>query len=170
MQQFFNDLGHWLVNMPVWEQMLMVFVISMIPIIELRGGIIVAAICGLPWYLAFPAAVIGNALPAPFIVVYIRRIFKWLKRKNRLVGAVYRLEQRAEKRINKLPNAVLVGLAIFVAVPLPGTGAWTGSLLAGVMNLRLRRAFPAILIGVITAGFVMCILSYGLFGVVASAL
>ena len=135
--------------------------VSMIPVIELRGGIPFGVALGLPYWLAFPAAVIGNIIPAPFIIVYIRRIFLWMRRyMPRLNSLVDKLEQKAHLKGQKVSRYQYLGLWIFVAIPLPGTGAWTGSLAAAFLDMRLKRAFPAVVLGVLTAGCIMIALTH----------
>ena len=135
--------------------------VSMVPIIELRGGLPFGVALGLPYYLAFPAAVLGNLIPAPFIIVYIRRIFELMRRyMPRLNGLVDKLEKKAHLKGQKVQKYQYLGLWIFVAIPLPGTGAWTGSLAAAFLDMRLRKAFPAVLLGVLTAGCIMTALTH----------
>lgn len=135
--------------------------VSMIPIIELRGGIPFGVALGLPYYLAFPFAVLGNILPAPFIIVYIRKIFMLMRRYiPKLNGMVDKLEQKAHLKGQKVSKYKYIGLWLFVAIPLPGTGAWTGSLAAAFLDMRLRKAFPAVVLGVITAGCIMLTLTH----------
>ena len=135
--------------------------VSMVPIIELRGGIPFGVALGLPYHLAFPFAVLGNVLPAPFIIVYIRKIFMLMRRyMPRLNGVVDKLEEKAHLKGEEVSKYKYIGLWIFVAIPLPGTGAWTGSLVAAFLNMRLRKAFPAVLMGVITAGCIMLSLTH----------
>lgn len=135
--------------------------VSMIPIIELRGGIPFGVALGLPYYMAFPAAVIGNIIPAPFIIVYIRRIFQWMRRYipqlNRIVD---KLERKAHLKGKKVSKYKYLGLWLFVAIPLPGTGAWTGSLAAAFLDMRLKKAMPAVVLGVLTAGCIMIALTH----------
>lgn len=135
---------------------------SMIPVVELRGGIPFGVTLGLPVWAAFIAAVIGNLIPVPFIIVYIRRIFQWMReripRLNRLVDALERKAHLKGRRVNKYKY---LGLAIFVAIPLPGTGAWTGSLAAAFLDMPLRKALPSVIAGVVTAGLAISILTYG---------
>ena len=135
---------------------LFTMLVSMIPIIELRGGLPFGVALGLPYYLAFPAAVIGNLIPTPFIIVYIRRIFE-LTRKYlpSLNGLVDRLEKKAHLKGRKVQRFQYIGLWLFVAIPLPGTGAWTGSLAAAFLGMRLKKAMPAVFLGVLTAGCIM---------------
>ncbi len=167
MAEFINNLGDWLKGLPTFGQFVMTFFISMVPIIELRGAIPVAAIAGLPWYLTFVASVLGNMLPVPFILVYIRRIFLWLKDRSKLAGTIYKLEKRALKKADTIYKYELIGLCILVAVPLPGTGAWTGALVAALLDMRLKNALPSILIGVLIAAIIMTLLSYGLPNILA---
>ena len=135
---------------------------SMIPVVELRGGIPFGVSVGLPVWAAFIAAVIGNLIPVPFIIVYIRRVFQWMReripRLNRLVDA---LERKAHLKGRRVSKYKYLGLAIFVAIPLPGTGAWTGSLAAAFLDMPLRRALPSVIAGVVTAGLAISILTYG---------
>ncbi|MCI8304406.1 MAG: small multi-drug export protein [Lawsonibacter sp.] len=135
---------------------LFTMLVSMIPIIELRGGLPFGVALGLPYYLAFPAAVIGNLIPAPFIIVYIRRVFELMRRfLPSLNGLVDKLERKAHLKGQKVQKYQYIGLWLFVAVPLPGTGAWTGSLAAAFLGMRLKKAMPAVVLGVLTAGCIM---------------
>lgn len=137
-------------------EFLFTLLVSMIPVIELRGGIPFGIALGLPYPAAFAAAVIGNILPAPFILVYIRRVFQWLRaRFPRLDGMVDALERKAHLKGDKVNRYKYVGLLLFVAIPLPGTGAWTGALAAAFLDMPLRKAMPSILLGVILAGCIM---------------
>ena len=144
------DLMQWLTAAPIGE-FVFTMLVSMVPIIELRGGIpFGVAQLGLPYPAAFIAAVIGNILPAPFIVVYIRRIFKWMRRR---LPALDALVDKMEAKYKYL------GLMVFVAIPLPGTGAWTGALAAAFLDMPLRKALPSIIAGVILAGCIMTALT-----------
>ena len=155
------ELMQWLTETKLGEFTLTVLV-SMIPVVELRGGIPFGVAAGLPVWAAFLAAVIGNLIPVPFIVVYIRRIFQWMREKmpdlNRLVD---RLEDKAHLKGRRVNKYKYLGLAIFVAIPLPGTGAWTGSLAAACLDMPLRRAIPSVIAGVLVAGLAISILTYG---------
>ena len=156
------ELMQWLTDTMAGEFTLTVLV-SMIPVVELRGGIPFGAAAGLPVWAACIAAVIGNLIPAPFIIVYIRRIFQWMREKmprlNRMVDA---LERKAHLKGQKVSKYKYLGLAIFVAIPLPGTGAWTGSLAAAFLDMPLRRAIPSIVAGVVVAGLAISILTFGI--------
>lgn len=149
------ELFQWLTNATAGK-CLFTMLVSMIPIIELRGGLPFGVALGLPYYLAFPAAVIGNLIPAPFIIVYIRRIFALMRKYlPRLNGLVDRLEKKAHLKGRKVQKYQYLGLWLFVAIPLPGTGAWTGSLAAAFLGMRLKKAMPAVVLGVLTAGCIM---------------
>ena len=136
--------------------------VSMLPVVELRGGIPFGVAAGLPVWAAFIAAVLGNLIPVPFIIVYIRRVFQWMREKlprlNRLVDA---LESKAHLKGRKVTRYKYLGLIVLVAIPLPGTGAWTGSLAAAFLDMPLRRAIPSIIAGVLIAGLVIGLLTHG---------
>ena len=141
----------------------MTVLVSMVPIVELRGGIPYGVAAGLPVWLAYIAAFIGNLIPVPFIVVYIRRIFKWIRRHMpRLNHVIDKLEKKAHLKGATMQKYQYLGLAIFVAIPLPGTGAWTGALAAAFLDMRLKKAFPAAALGVAVAGFLISVLTYGI--------
>ena len=137
-------------------KMLLTMLVSMIPVIELRGGLPFGVAMGLPYYLAFPAAVVGNLIPAPFIIVYIRRVFELMRKYlPKLNGLVDKLEKKAHLKGKKVQKYQYLGLWLFVAIPLPGTGAWTGSLAAAFLGMRLKKAMLAVVLGVLTAGCIM---------------
>ena len=155
------DLMQWLTGSMAGE-FLLTMLVSMVPVIELRGGIPFGVAAGLPVWAAMLAAVIGNLLPVPFIIVYIRRIFQWMRRRMpRFGGMIDRLEAKAHLKGQKVQKYQYFGLAIFVAVPLPGTGAWTGSLAAAFLDMRLRKAFPSVAAGVLVAGVLVSAITYG---------
>ena len=142
--------------------LLSTILVSMVPVLELRFGIPWGVAMGLPHWAAFLAAVVGNMIPIPFIIVYIRRIFKWMRRHMpRLDRLVDRLEARAHLKGRTVSKYKYLGLMIFVAIPLPGTGAWTGALIAAFLDMRLRSALPSIFGGVLIAGFLITGLTYG---------
>ena len=146
---------------------LVVFIVSMLPILELRGGLIVAAVLGIPWYIALPICLIGNMLPIPFVLLFIRKIFTWLERFGWCAKLIHRFEQHVLKKGKKIQVRWIVGLYLFVAIPLPGTGGWTGALAADLFDIRFKHALPVIFLGVLSAGIIMLVLSYfipGLFG------
>ncbi|MBP5207128.1 MAG: small multi-drug export protein [Clostridia bacterium] len=137
----------------------------MIPIIELRGAIPLGCVLGLPFWQSFGIAVIGNLLPAPFILLFIQKLFSWMKRFKLTRKMALWGERRAEVKSEKRENLSFFGLALFVAIPLPGTGAWTGSLVANFLGIRFRKAMLAVVVGVITAGIVVTLISYGVAGI-----
>ena len=149
------DLLEWFTHNDLGE-MLFTMLVSMVPIIELRGGVPFGTALGLAPGQALIAAIIGNMLPIPFIIVYIRRIFYRMRRKSaRLNRRVDNLEKKAHLKGQKVTKYKYIGLGRFVAIPLPGTGAWTGALAAAVLDMPLRKALPSIFLGVITAGLIM---------------
>ena len=139
---------------------LIIFIISLMPILELRGGLIAAAILGVDWAIAFPICVIGNMLPIPFELLFIRKIFKWMKRFRPFYKMITWIEERAEKKSKDIETKISIGLFLFVAIPLPGTGAWTGGLVADVLGVKFKKAIPIIALGVITAGLIISFISY----------
>lgn len=141
---------------------LMTFLISMVPVLELRVAIPAGVIAGLDIKIALLTAVIGNLVPIPFIIVFIRKIFKWMQTKSeRLAKIVKHFEDQAESKKEQVLRYEFWGLMIFVAIPLPGTGAWTGALIAAMLDMQLKRAFPAIAAGVLAAATIVTILTYG---------
>lgn len=156
-----TDLMGWLTGTMAGEFTLTVLV-SMIPVVELRGGIPFGVAAGLPVWAAFIAAVIGNLIPVPFIIVYIRRIFQWMRRRiPKLNSLVDKLERKAHLKGQRVSKYKYLGLMLFVAIPLPGTGAWTGSLAAAFLDMPLRKAIPSVVAGVLIAGMAISILTYG---------
>ena len=156
------ELMQWLTETQSGE-FIWTMLVSMVPVVELRGGIPFGVAAGLPVWLAWLAAVIGNMIPVPFIIVYIRRVFQWMRRKlPRFNGMVDKLEQKAHLKGKSVTKYKYLGLAIFVAIPLPGTGAWTGALAAAFLDMPLRKALPSILVGVLVAGIAISILTFGI--------
>ena len=139
---------------------LIIFIISLLPILELRGGMVAAAVLGVPWLKAFTICIIGNMLPIPLILLFIKQIFKLLKKLPGINKLIIKLEETAGKKGGKINKSRNWGLYGFVAIPLPGTGAWMGALIATMLDIRMKKSFPIIFIGVITAGIIMSILSY----------
>lgn len=141
---------------------LLTFLVSLLPVVELRGAIPIGVAAGLGPWQAMLIADIGNMVPVPFIILFIRRIFAWLRTKSaKLESLISKTETRAEGKWERVRKYEFIGLAVLVAIPLPGTGAWTGALIAALMNMRLKSALPSILIGVITAGFLVTGITYG---------
>jgi uncharacterized membrane protein len=143
-------------------KMLMTFFISMVPVIELRGAIPIATANGLNFWVAIMISIIGNLVPVPFIIIFIRKIFDWMSRKsNRLGRLVAKMEERAAKKSGTVEKYAFWGLVILVAIPLPGTGAWTGALVAAMLEMRLKKAFPAIALGVVIAAVIVAFVTFG---------
>lgn len=148
-------------------KLLFLFVLSMVPIIELRGAVPIGVGWGLPFWLVYGVSVVGNLLPVPILIPFARRVLRWGATLPK-IGALFRkILDIGARKVQKVRGAVLLGLYLFVAIPLPGTGAWTGCLIATLLQLPLRRAFWPIAAGVATAGVVMGVTSYGLFGLAA---
>lgn len=142
-----------------------VFIISMIPILELRGALLVAGpILGVPVAKAIPLCVLGNIIPVPFILLLITPIFSWLKGTKTFKPMVTRLENKAMSKSDKIEKYEFWGLVLFVGIPLPGTGAWTGSLIAALLGIKFKKAFPAVIIGICMATVIMWFISYVLLG------
>lgn len=142
-----------------------VFVISMIPILELRGGLLVAKVIGVPLLTAIPLCIVGNIIPIPFILLFIKQIFKWLKKVPLFKKFIVKLENRAMGKSDSIKRYEFWGLALFVGIPLPGTGAWTGSLIAALLDIDFKKAIVAELVGIAMATVIMSIVSYGLLGI-----
>lgn len=141
-----------------------VFIVSLMPVLELRGGLIAARIMNMDVLRAFIVCYIGNMLPIPFILLFIRKIFDWMRHWKHLGKLIIRMEKKAEKHRGTIEKYGVWGLLLLVAVPLPGTGGWTGALVAAIMDIRMRKALPVIAIGVFIAGLIVAGLSFGLFG------
>ena len=145
-----------------------IFIISMVPILELRGGLLAAgpALLNVPMWTAIPVCIIGNLIPIPFILLLITPIFNWMKGTKHLKPFVERMEARALKKSDQIEKYEFWGLLLFVGIPLPGTGAWTGALIASLVGVKFRKAFPAIICGVLLASVIMTILSYTVLGTI----
>lgn len=137
------------------------FIVSMIPIVELRGAIPIGAGLGMPWYWVFLISLVGNMLPVPFVIVLGRKILGLLKKIKPLEKIVDKYERRVLKNADKVAKYEAIGLCLLVAIPLPGTGAWTGAVAASFLGMRLKQAIPSIFLGVLIAGVIMTLVSYG---------
>lgn len=146
---------------------LIVFVISLFPILELRGGLIAASILGIEMWKAIPICIIGNILPIPFILLFIEKIFELLKN-TKLVKMINKLEEKAEKGAEKIMKHKKFGLFLFVGIPLPGTGAWTGALVAALFHFKKKDAVPAILGGLVLATVIMCFITYAIPAIIST--
>lgn len=156
------ELMQWLTGTNAGE-FLLTMLVSMVPVIELRGGIPFGVAAGLPVWMACVAAMLGNMIPVPFIIVYIRRVFRWLRsRLPRFNHVLDRLERKAHLKGRTVKKYQFLGLAILVAIPLPGTGAWTGALVAAFLDMRLKKAVPWIALGIVVAGILVSVLTFGI--------
>ena len=138
-----------------------VFLVSMIPLLELRGSILAAGFMNMSFLPTFIAAVIGNMVPIPFILLFIKKIFTWMKKINGIKKIPEWCEKKALSKSEQIEKYGYFGLFLFVAIPLPGTGAWTGSLIAALFNMKTGKSLIAIFLGVCTAGLVMSLLAFG---------
>ena len=143
------------------NKMFGIFLISMLPVVELRGAIPVGAAIGLPWYLNMIVSIVGNLLPVPFILLFSVKAFEFMKKHNILVKFIEKIENRAKKRSEGLATGEFIGLMLFVAIPFPGTGAWTGALIAALLQFERKRSFIYITLGVLIAAAIMTAESYG---------
>ncbi len=150
----------------VFPPEVIIFIISLCPILELRGGLIAAYALNVNILVAFPICVLGNMLPIPLILLFIRRIIEWLKHFKKLNKLALWIENKANSKSSNFSKYRTWGLFIFVGIPLPGTGAWTGALVADALNIRMKHALPAIFAGVIMAGAIISLASYGLWDMI----
>ena len=151
-----NSLGQFL------PKELFVFFVSMIPLVELRGGVVVAKLLGIKLLKANLICIVGNIIPIPFILLFIEKIFAFMKKHNILKGFVEWCEKRAEKKSAGAEKGFFVFLLLFVGIPIPGTGAWMGSLIAALYDFEIKKASVAIFLGIILAACIMSVFSYGL--------
>ena len=143
---------------------IVVFIISLMPILELRGGLIAASLLGLQPIPSYIISIIGNVLPVPFILLLINKILKWMR--NSKVEFFKKvaswLDEKVEKNKGQIEKYGYLGVVLFVGIPLPGTGAWTGSLIASVLEMDRKKTFVAVLVGVFIASVIMMLISFGL--------
>lgn len=159
MQEFCQTFQEFLTahGIPDW---LVVFIISLCPILECRLGMFTAIVLlNMNPFVGFIISFFGNILPIPFILLLINQIFEWLKKVPGICKPIYWLEEKTLRKRNKIDKYGVWGLLLFVAIPLPGTGAWTGSLLASLLHLDKKKSFGVIAIGVFIAGLIISILS-----------
>ena len=140
---------------------LIAFLASLLPIIECRGGMIIAKYFGIPFIRAFLLCYVGNMIPVPFILLFIRKIFEFMKKHNILTKFIEFLEGKTARNQEKVMRYKQWGLLLFVAIPLPGTGAWTGSLFAALLDIDFKKALPIVALGVLIADLIMSVLTYG---------
>ena len=141
-----------------------IFIVSLLPIIELRGGLIAAALLEVSFVKAFIICFLGNILPIPFILWFIRIILNWMRKIKFFKKFVLWLDKKVEKKKGQIEKFGFWGIVAFVGIPLPGTGAWTGALIAAMLDMDKKKAFLACMLGVFIAGIIMSILSYGILG------
>lgn len=157
----------------MFREYLLTFLLSMVPVFELRGAIPVATAMGVPLTTAYVIAIIGNMIPVPFIYFFARKILIWGKDKK-YIGRVFSFclnkgEAGGRKLKAKAGRGLFVALLLFVAIPLPGTGAWTGTLAASILNMDFKRSIIAVMLGVLIAGVIMALISAGVFGAIRAA-
>lgn len=143
---------------------MIVFIISLFPVLELRGGMIAASILNVPFKSAVLYCILGNLLPIPFILMFLNKVFELMENNTYTKKLVLYFKNKAIKHKDQIEKYGYLGLILFVGIPLPGTGAWTGSLLASMLNLDVKKSFLCILLGVLLALIIMSIISYGLIG------
>ena len=143
------------------KNVLWVFLISMLPVVELRGSILVGCSLDLPWWINYLVSVIGNFLPVPFLLLFIRQLLHWMKKVRYLDRFALFVENRAAKHSVKVLRYASLGLFFFVAIPIPGTGAWMGATIAALLDMRMKYALPTILCGILVAGFLVVCAGYG---------
>ncbi len=141
---------------------ILVFIISLLPILELRGGLLAASLLGLDPIPSYIITIVGNLLPIPFILWFINKILDWMRNSKHLKGVASWLDKKVDKHKSSIEKYGFWGLVLFVGIPLPGTGAWTGSLIASVLEMDRKKSFLAILLGVIMASIIMMLISFGL--------
>ncbi len=149
---------------PYISEQAVVFLISMFPILELRGGLLAASLLKVSAAQAIPICVIGNIIPIPFILLFIRQIFKWLKKVRIFRPIIVKLEEKAMGKSDQIRKYEFWGLVAFVGIPLPGTGAWTGALIASLLGVDIKKSSAAILLGIAVATVIMYIFSYVIVG------
>ena len=140
---------------------LIVFIISLMPIVELRGGLIAASLLGLPPFRSYVIAVIANMIPVPFILWFINSVLDFMRKRERFSKLVNWLDQKVEKHKSQIEKYGFWGMVLFVGTPLPGTGAWTGCLIAAVLEMDRKKALLAAIIGVFMASIIMMLFSFG---------
>ena len=143
---------------------ILVFIISLLPILELRGGLLAAAVIGLDPVPSYIISIIGNILPVPFILLLINKILDWMRKSKKFKKVAKWLDEKVEKHKGQIEKYGYLGIVLFVGIPLPGTGAWTGSLIASVLEMDKKKTFFAVLAGVFIASIIMMVISFGVIG------
>ncbi len=156
-----QTIGEWFARTFPWMPAeVLIFLVSMLPLVELRGGLIVASLLNVNIVTAIVICFVANLVPVPFILWLIKKIFALLKRSEKIAPKIERLEQKSLDKSEKIRKFEFWGLVLFVGIPIPGTGAWTGSLIAALLGIKFKKAFPAITLGLVLATIIMCIVSY----------
>ena len=153
----------WLTTMALGKEIL-VFIISLLPILELRGGLLAAALIGLDPVPSYIISIIGNILPVPFILLLINKILDLMRKSKKFKKVAKWLDEKVEKHKGQIEKYGYLGIVLFVGIPLPGTGAWTGSLIASVLEMDKKKTFFAVLAGVFIASIIMMVISFGVIG------
>lgn len=143
------------------NDILKTLVTGMLPILEIRGAIPVGVAAGMDPWAAFAVGLIGNMIPVPFLILLTRKVLNWMKKHHLLDKFTAFLERKGSEKAEQVQRYSFWGLFILVAIPLPGTGAWTGALVASLLDMRLKRALPAIGMGVAVAGLIILVFTYG---------
>ena len=164
-----EKIGTWFAATFEWlPKEWVVFFVSMLPLVELRGGLILAPLFGIPIWKAIGICLVGNIIPIPFILLFIKRIFRFMKDHNILKGLVEKLEARASRKSAGAEKGEFLFLLLFVGIPLPGTGAWMGSLIASLFDFKMKRAVVAIFLGLLMAAILVDMIFYGLVGMLVN--
>ena len=143
-----DSLIHWFTeNLSFMPKELIIFIISMVPILELRGGLIAAALLKISMFKAIGVCILGNIIPIPFILLFITPIFEWMKKTKLFRPLVEKIENKSMSKSDKIQKYEFLGLVLFVGIPLPGTGAWTSDLIDSILVIKINKAVPAILLG-----------------------
>lgn len=155
----------WLDNLKFGKEIL-VFIISTLPMLELRGGLIAAVLLGLEPFVGFASSILGNILPVPFILLFVAKILEFLskskyKKIRKIANWIYK---KADKNKSQIEKYGYMGLTLFIGIPIPGTGAWTGCLIAALLNLERKKAFLSAVLGILLSSLIMMIVSYGILG------
>ena len=166
MDGIIQSIVDWFANFPIPKE-IVTFIISMLPILELRGGLIAAKLLDIPYFQALIYCLAGNILPIPFVLLLVNPLFAWMKRTRLFRPIVEKIEKRTLSKKDKLEKGEFWGLLIFVGIPLPGTGAWTGAMLAALLGIKFKKSAPAIGLGVLLAAAIMSFISYGLPWIIA---
>ncbi|MBR5011424.1 MAG: small multi-drug export protein [Clostridia bacterium] len=166
MEGIVESIVEWFSNFPIPKEVV-TFIISMLPVLELRGGMVAAALMNIPYFEALGICLAGNILPIPFLLLLINPLFAWMKGTKLLRPIVERLEKRTLSKKDKLEKGEFWGLLIFVGIPLPGTGAWTGAMLAALLGIKLKKSSVAIGLGVVLAAAIMSFITYALPWIIA---